>query len=64
MEKNIDLSDKDSENGFDFHGSVNKISSKDGFYPIKSVVRHIILRTNDLPRVKRLELTLYVSILD
>ena len=37
----------DTENGPNFHGSVDKIRSKDCLNAIKTVVSHVILRAND-----------------
>ena len=41
-----------TEDGVNFHGSVDKIRSKVCVNPIKTVVSHFILIANDQPRVK------------
>ena len=56
-----------SEDGFNFHATVNKIRSKVCVNPIKIAVNRVILRAKDLPRVKikrNLYLTPYITKLD
>ena len=42
----------DSEDGLNFHASLDKIRLKVCVNPIKTAVNRVILRANKLPRVK------------